>query len=41
MQDNALVVLERQMQPLAPRFAQVLGKTMPAERLMRTVMISV
>lgn len=38
---NALVTLEKQMQPLAPRFAEVLGKTMPVERLMRTVMISV
>lgn len=38
---NALVALERQMQPLAPRFAEVLGKTMPVERLIRTVMISV
>jgi recombination protein RecT len=41
MPDNALVVLERQMAPLAPRFAEVLGKTMPVERLMRTIMISV
>jgi recombination protein RecT len=39
--DNALVVLERQMAPLAPRFAEVLGQTMPVERLMRTIMISV
>lgn len=38
---NALVALENQLQPLAPRFAQVLGNTMPVERLMRTVMISV
>ena len=38
---NALVALENQLQPLAPRFAQVLGKVMPVERLMRTVMISV
>ena len=38
---QALVVLENQMKPLAPRFAEVLGKTMPVERLMRTVMISV
>lgn len=41
MADNALVVLERQMAPLAPRFAEVLGKTMPVARLMRTIMISV
>lgn len=41
MPDNALVVLERQMAPLAPRFAEVLGKTMPVARLMRTIMISV
>jgi recombination protein RecT len=39
--DNALVVLERQMAPLAPRFAEVLGRTMPVERLIRTIMISV
>src|SRR5262245_37230370 len=41
MPDNALMVLEQQMQPLAPRFAQALGKTMPVERLIRTVMVSV
>jgi recombination protein RecT len=38
---NELAVLETQLRPLAPHFAQVLGKTMPVERLMRTVMISV
>jgi recombination protein RecT len=38
---NALVALENQLIPLAPRFAQVLGNTMPVERLIRTVMISV
>jgi recombination protein RecT len=38
---NDLVLLENQLKPLAPRFAQVLGNTMPVERLMRTVMISV
>lgn len=38
---SELVVLEQQLQPLAPHFAQVLGRTMPVERLMRTVMISV
>jgi len=36
-----LAILETQMKPLAPYFAQVLGRTMPVERLMRTVMISV
>jgi len=36
-----LVALEAQLRPLAPHFSQVLGKTMPVERLMRTVMISV
>src|SRR5262245_50669564 len=41
MPDNALMVLEQQMQPLPPRFSQVLGGIMPVERLMRTVMISV
>lgn len=41
MPSNDLVVLESQLKPLAPHFAQVLGKTMPVERLMRTVMISV
>lgn len=38
---SELVALEQQLQPLAPHFAQVLGKTMPVERLMRTIMISV
>lgn len=38
---NDLVLLERQFEPLAPQFAQVLGTTMPVERLIRTVMISV
>lgn len=38
---SELVVLEQQLKPLTPHFAQVLGKTMPAERLMRTIMISV
>jgi recombination protein RecT len=40
VQDNQLVVLERQLAPLAPHFAQVLGTTMPAERLIRTVAVS-
>lgn len=38
---SELVALENQLKPLAPHFAQVLGKTMPVERLMRTIMISV
>jgi recombination protein RecT len=38
---NALVTLESQLKPLAPRFAEVLGDKMPVERLMRTVLISV
>lgn len=38
---NALVALENQLKPLAPRFAEVLQNTMPVERLMRTVMVSV
>jgi recombination protein RecT len=38
---SELAILETQLKPLAPHFAQVLGKTMPVERLMRTVMISV
>jgi hypothetical protein len=41
MPDNALVVLERQIQPLAPRFAEVLGTIMPVKRLIRTIMTSV
>ena len=41
MQDNSLVVFERQLAPLAPRFAEVLGNTMPVARLMRTLKISV
>lgn len=41
MPGNDLVALERQLQPLSPHFAQVLGNTMPPERLMRTIMISV
>lgn len=38
---NELVVLERQFAPLVPHFAEVLGQTMPVERLMRTIMLSV
>lgn len=40
MASNELVVLERQLQPLTPHFAQVLPKTLPVERLIRTIMIS-
>jgi recombination protein RecT len=39
--DNSLVIFERQLAPLAPRFAEVLGNTMPVARLMRTLKISV
>jgi recombination protein RecT len=35
-----LVAFESQLKPLAPMFAEVLGKTMPVERMMRTVMVS-
>ena len=38
---NELAVLENQLTPLAPRFAQVLPPNLPVERLMRTVMVSV
>lgn len=42
MQANtALVALERQLQPMAPHFADALGKIMPPERLIRTVVVSV
>lgn len=37
---NDLAILENQLQPLAPQFAQVLGNTMPVERLIRTVIVS-
>jgi recombination protein RecT len=37
---SELVVLERQLEPLAPHFAQVLPKTLPVERLIRTIVIS-
>jgi len=36
-----IAILEKQMAPLAPHFAQVLGTTMPVERLIRTVIVSV
>lgn len=35
-----LVVLEHELQPLLPRFEQVLAGRMPAERLTRTVLVS-
>jgi recombination protein RecT len=38
---TAVAILEKQMAPLAPHFAQVLGQTMAPERLIRTVMVSV
>lgn len=38
---NDLVVLERQLQPLAPRFQQVLPANVSADRLIRTVIVSV
>jgi recombination protein RecT len=38
---NALVAFENQLRPLAPHFSQVLPASLPAERLMRTVMVSV
>lgn len=41
MQGNQLAVLEKQLAPLSPHFAQVLGNTMPPERLIRTVCVSV
>lgn len=37
---NDLVVLENQLAPLAPRFAEVLGSIMQPERLIRTICIS-
>lgn len=37
---NALVAFESQLKPLAPMFADVLGNTMPVERMMRTVIVS-
>lgn len=41
MSSNALVLLEQQLKPLAPRFAEVLADRMPVERLIRTVIVSV
>lgn len=37
---SELMVLENQLQPLGPRFAQVLPKHLPVERLIRTIMVS-
>lgn len=38
---NDLVAFENELKPLAPRFEDVLAGIMPAERLMRTALISV
>jgi recombination protein RecT len=38
---NALVAFEQQLQPLAPRFAEVLPANVKPDRLIRTVVISV
>lgn len=38
---NAVTILERQLDPLAPRLAQALAGQMPVERLIRTILISV
>lgn len=37
---SELAILETQLQPLSPHFAQVLPKTLPVERLIRTIVIS-
>jgi recombination protein RecT len=37
---NDLQIFEKQLTPLVSKFQQVLGRIMPAERLMRTVVIS-
>lgn len=36
-----IAVFEQQLRPLSPHFAEVLGKTMPPERLIRTIVVSV
>lgn len=41
MQGNNLVTLERQFQPLIPRFEQVLDKRVSPQRLVQTILISV
>src|SRR3954469_9300893 len=38
---NEIALFERQLAPLAPHFAEVLGKTMAPERLIRTIVVSV
>jgi recombination protein RecT len=38
---NDLAILERQLEPLAPRFEQVLGNLLPVGRLIQSVLISV
>lgn len=38
---NELVALERQLEPLSPRFAQVLPPNIKVERLIRTIIVSV
>jgi recombination protein RecT len=37
---NDLMILESQLKPLAPRFAQVLGRLMPVDRFTRTLIVS-
>jgi recombination protein RecT len=38
---TAIALFEQQLAPLAPHFAEVLGRTMPPERLIRTIVVSV
>jgi len=40
-QSNALVALERQLEPLKPRFAAALAGVIPTDKLIQTVMVSV
>src|ERR1044071_3570677 len=37
---SEIALLENQLQPLAPNFAQVLPKHLPVERLIRTIVVS-
>jgi recombination protein RecT len=37
---NDLMILETQLRPLAPKFAQVLGRLMPVDRFTRTLIVS-
>ena len=37
---NEVTILEKQLAPLAPSLAEALGRTMPVERLIRTVVLS-